>query len=189
MSNTRCHSIGHIKYNNIKNKIWLESQGMSLGRKNNFEEVCFKLRTENWQTGWILGIKSEWVPKSWTNDRKCSFVKRYWMERSIFDGHLSCHVGKYVIAVIDFYIVEFTVPHFIWLDILYMSKSIAEINSIQLVGGHPGRHLDKKFTSTFWSERISQIHEWNNFVNKFSHSIISRLDVMTLDTTLAATHS
>ena len=30
-----------------------------------------------------------------------------------------------------------------------MSKSIAEINSIQLVGGHPGRHLDKKFTSHF----------------------------------------
>ena len=77
VSNSRCHSMRH-KVQGMQKEIRVDIQGMgiNLGRESNFKEVCFKLGTENWQRGWISGIRKDWVPESGTNDTECLFAKR-----------------------------------------------------------------------------------------------------------------
>ena len=53
--------------------------GRSLGRECNFEKVCFELGTEYWQRRRVSGIRREWIPESWTNDRESPFAK-WWSD-------------------------------------------------------------------------------------------------------------
>ena len=68
-----------------------------------------------------------------------------------FGGHLGRHLGKYA-TVIDFYIFELHVLHFIWIDtsFVFVSESRAEIHSIQNFGGHLGCHLGKYCNCCYW---------------------------------------